>query len=242
MGQAKLDIVVLAGGRAARMGALCAAIPKALLPVSGVPFVVWQMQELARKTPDLARIFFVVKGAEAPIFAELKTLLPVPSHLIAEESPMGTGGAILHALSQKKVWQLSDPFLVINGDVLFPMTTHQLIAAADDHGAALQCIDVDDTARYGRLKIEDGKVVTFEEKKHSSGAGVINTGLYAFRHNTLKWFRVKPCSFEMDIAPVLAKKGRLAAVRTFGDFTDIGTPESYAGINGFLARHRSFQS
>jgi NDP-sugar pyrophosphorylase family protein len=62
------------------------------------------------------------------------------------------------------------------------------------------------------------------------GPGHISMGIYHFHTHDLNRFPVKPCSMEKDILPQLIESGQIKAIRYFGDFIDIGTPESLSSI------------
>lgn len=229
MKQAEADIVVLAGGLATRLGALCDDTPKALLPVAGRPFLVWQMEALARSV-SIRRIILCVRTGTKNAFINALSNIKYKIEIIEEVEPIGTGGAIVAAAHAKA---LSDPFLVINGDVLFTMQGAALLEKASECGAALTAIRVLDGARFGTLGVGDNMVRGFREKTGLPGPGMISAGLYAFRPQILQRFADAP-SFERDIAPVLAESGELGAVISTGPFIDIGTPESYEAADGFV--------
>jgi D-glycero-alpha-D-manno-heptose 1-phosphate guanylyltransferase len=217
------DLVVLAGGNATRMGLLCEGLPKALLPVAGVPFLIWQLKALARWY-NLRRVVICARQGTEPMFRNYDRITAYTFDIIEELRPLGTGGAILHAMEKRP---LSDPFLAINGDVLFRMDTPGLLDMAAFRGAALAAVTVPDAGRFGTVQVQDGMINGFAEKTGLASPGLINTGLYAFSHKVLSSFS-GPASFEYDIAPVLCRRGQLGAVCIESPFIDIGTPESYA--------------
>jgi len=224
------DLLILAGGMATRLGAVNGPVPKALLPVLGTPFMDWQIREMTRAYTGLGRVFILARASEATQF--------YPRPLLTEESPLGTGGAILQA---NLLDGLSNPFLVLNGDVLFHFAPERLLQAAIRHGAALQCMQVPDVARFGSVILENGMITRFQEKTGISAPGLVNAGLYAFRKDVLDGFALKACSFETDIAPELARRGQLAAIELPTPFIDIGTPETYFTADAFMTENRFVQ-
>jgi len=228
-----IDVVVLAGGMATRMGPLCARIPKALLPILQTPFAVWQMRELTRSLSNLRRAFFVVRDGTESLFREAAEQSPIPSYTFVEEMPKGTGGAILYAKEKAAnlAMPLSDPFLVLNGDVLFEMRAENLIRKAQKFGVAIQGISHDHAGSYGGLKMKDDRLIAFDEAQ----TGIINAGLYAFCHTTLDQC-AGMSSFEAGMVPALIKAGCCGVVMTEGAFIDIGTPANYALADSFIRR------
>lgn len=234
--QAPIDIVVLAGGAATRLGALAAQTPKSLLQVSGLPFVLWPLFRIHRTT-KLGRIIVSARAGQAAMFRAALSdhikKLQKDLVIIEENSPIGTGGAILSMVGQAAP---GDPFLVLNGDVCFALDAGALARAARERGAAMAAVAVPDSRAFGTLEIDGGRVAAYREKQPATmpRPGVINAGLYAFTHAVLKDFPPGPCSFEHDIAPVLVARGQLGAVVAPGPFLDIGTPESYAAAPAML--------
>ena len=92
-----------------------------------------------------------------------------------------------------------------------------------------------DTGRYGRLKVVDGRLKSFQEKQ-AGGPGLINAGIYFLPRIWLNEnVNAIPRSMEMDLIP-----GWLAAGRTIlaevisAPFLDIGTPEDFQKADRFF--------
>lgn len=224
------DLVILAGGAASRLGKTAAQTPKSMLSVSGQPFLIWQLAELAR-TGKPRRVFITVRKGTVHVFKDLANKTNYPIEIIEEDSQLGTGGAILNAL---KLPGLSDPFIVANGDVLFRMNVPALLASARTNGAAIATVMVPDASRFGQVTVAGDKVVAFHERG-MKGSGLINAGLYAFTKPALRGF-AGTHSFETDIAPGLVRQGKLASVPTISAFIDIGTPETLQMADTFVKR------
>ena len=88
--------------------------------------------------------------------------------------------------------------------------------------------EVEDTARYGRLIIENGHVTGFAEKG-IVGPGMINAGCYVFPRDILSHFQLGLAfSLETDFLAKAVDKHRFDIYVTKGHFIDIGVPEDYA--------------
>lgn len=154
-----------------------------------------------------------------------------------EDTPLGTGGALRLALERHPAGLA----LALNGDSLVEADLAAYLAwyGRRDFQAALLLASVDDTARFGRVEIEDGadgqgRVLAFREKG-APGPGLINAGVYLLRPEALA--AIEPgsaASIETDVFPQLAASGRLGAFAVQGRFLDIGTPESYIAAGRFL--------
>lgn len=231
-------VVILAGGFGTRVSHLLPGLPKPMAPVAGRPFVEWVVRFFARHG---AREFVLSTGYLADVIAAHFAGQPVPGVRVActpETTPLGTAGGFLNCLPS--VPAPTAAWLVANGDSLVFADPEPLVAplrtgAAD---AALLGLALDDAARYGTLEIDGrGRLAAFREKR--PGAGVINTGVYAFTGAALRGLPARrPLSFETDVFPALATAGRVAVARTAARFLDIGTPASLAEAERFIVQNQ----
>ena len=87
--------------------------------------------------------------------------------------------------------------------------------------------EVPDTARYGRLLVEQGVLIGFSEKG-VAGQGLINAGCYVFNRGQLNGFPLNsPFSLEADFLAHAAPALPVDVFVTTGQFIDIGIPEDY---------------
>jgi D-glycero-alpha-D-manno-heptose 1-phosphate guanylyltransferase len=152
-----------------------------------------------------------------------------------EDVPLGTGGGLLNCLDVCREW-----LLVANGDGLVMDGIDEILTLRNEgFEGGLLAVEVDDTSRYGTVKVaEDGLLQGFAEKV--PGRGLINGGLYLFRKDLLlRHFAPGNCSIETDIFPQLIERGaRLkVVVRRGAPFIDIGTPETVSQAEEFVTRY-----
>lgn len=226
--------VILAGGLGTRLGAATRHTPKPLLEVGGVPFLDHLVWNLARH--GLRRILLLT-GHLAPAFAARYgdgRDHGVAIEYAVEPEPLGTGGALVHAAAR-----LEERFLLANGDTLFDLNYLDLAARLGDGvPAAVALRGVDDAARYGAVRLRDGRVLAFAEKG-AAGPGAINGGVYAMRREAVARLpRGGPASLEHDLFPDLAAEERLAGHVYDGFFVDIGIPEALARAQVSVAAWR----
>jgi D-glycero-alpha-D-manno-heptose 1-phosphate guanylyltransferase len=229
-----LTAILLAGGFGTRIKELYPDVPKPMIPVANKPFLEWAIQYWARQG---VRRFVISLGHLADVaeryFASRATD-GLEIVLVKEPRAMGTGGAVRFAAQGA---ELSDPFLVGNGDSLVLADTvaaQQRIAESRVDGVVLG-VRVPDTNRYGSLAIgEESRLLGFREKQ--PGEGVINAGVYFFRRGVLDLFPGKePLSMEVDVFPSLLANGLdLRVVAVDAPFLDIGTPESVVQAESFV--------
>jgi len=113
----ELDALLLAAGLGTRLHPLTEQIPKALLPIYGVPLLDYHLERLlgASRTPGIRRVTVNGHHLADAIHAHLAGH---PHHdrlaFSFELEIRGTGGAIAHAAENLR----TDPFLVLNTKVL----------------------------------------------------------------------------------------------------------------------------
>jgi D-glycero-alpha-D-manno-heptose 1-phosphate guanylyltransferase len=230
-------VVILAGGFGTRIQAQLPGLPKPMAPVAGRPFIEWVVRFFARHG---ATEFILSTGYRAEQIDAHFAAQPVPGVRVRccpEATPLGTAGGFLHCAAASPA---ARSWIVANGDSLVFADPHPLVAAlgAGAQGAVLG-LAVDDAARYGTLEADAaGRLIAFREKR--PGAGVINSGMYAFTRNALTQLPPRrPLSFELDVFPLLAVRGLAVVQRTVAAFLDIGTPSSLVEAEGFILQHRS---
>lgn len=219
-------LMVLAGGFGTRLRSLVSDVPKPLAPVAGHPFISHLIQHWVEQGVE---DFIFLLHYEAPqIEAMLYGLISRPKfagirfRVVVEESPLGTGGAILHAIDSL---DMSEGFLVANADTWLGAGVAQLAA---ETSAAIAAVRVQNSQRYGSLKFEGKKVSAFIEKSTSTAGGYVNSGLYHLVPEIFNGFKVgSSFSIESDIFPKLVIERELSAVKLNESFIDIGIPEDY---------------
>jgi NDP-sugar pyrophosphorylase family protein len=233
-----ITAAILAGGLGTRLRPAVADLPKSLAAVSGRPFLAYLLDQL-----DAAGIRNVVlcTGYKASSVAdEFGTAYRGLKLVYSKETtPLGTGGALRHALERL----VSDPVLVLNGDsycsVDLPafVAEHRRAAAS----ASVALAEVADTSRYGRVTSDPrGAITGFVEKAACGGPGWINAGLYLLSQRFLQSLPLAgsdtaaPLSLEREVFPRWVGRG-LVGHFSRTTFIDIGTPESYAQAGHVLA-------
>lgn len=235
-----MTAVVLAGGRGTRIAHLLPDKPKPLAPVAGRPFLEWLTLYLMRH--GLKRFVFSTGFKADQIAAWTRSLnLPgVAMETVAEPEALGTGGAIFGCLDHCGDW-----FVALNGDTLAVFDLDRLTGFAGKNvDGVIAALPVDDASRYGSLDIaEGGRLRGFREKQ--PGPALINAGVYLFRKAALASF-VRPgqVSLENEVLPAMIAQGATIVAVDIGkaDFIDIGTPETLAAADEFIAsRARLFR-
>jgi NDP-sugar pyrophosphorylase family protein len=229
----EIQVVILAGGKGERLKPVVFDKPKVLAEISSRPFLTYVLDQVS-----LAGFKEVVlcTGYEAQQIKEKlgDTYGPLRLLYYTEKEPMGTGGALRLALSY--LW--SDIILITNGDSYMDIDLGSFVDwfFHKNCDAALVLTEVLDTARYGRVVIdEDENIITFDEKGIDMGPGWINAGIYLMKKSIIASIPTgRPYSLEREFFPSLAGR-KLLGFRSAGRFIDIGTPASYTAAEEFFA-------
>jgi D-glycero-alpha-D-manno-heptose 1-phosphate guanylyltransferase len=234
---AKPDIdfpaLLLAGGFGTRLRGVLPDLPKPLAPVRGRPFLAYLLDRLADAGWKRA-IIGVHYKAEKIIEALGHEHGPLKLEYSVETEPLGTGGAVRLALEKTDASRL----LVMNADSFCAAPLNEFAAFHRTHGqsGSIVSVQVPDTSRYGRLELSlDDHVLAFTEKNAITGAGSINAGIYILDRSLIESIPTgRPVSLETKMFPAWLSQG-LMAWKTSAPFIDIGTPESYARVESYLA-------
>ena len=228
------EAIILAGGLGTRLRSVVSDLPKPMAPVAGRPFLEYLLEYWMEQ--GVERFILSVSHLHQKISGHFGTeWRGCPIAYSVEAQPLGTGGAIVQALSLvhgTQVW-------VGNGDTFVDV---DLAGMAKFHLGRSGCLTlattrVISTARYSALEIgEDQKIRGFVAKGQDA-PGQINAGVYALEKNIFL-LQAPPSerfSWEGDYLPALIKSGAPVLAFAAGDrFLDIGIPTDYARAESFL--------
>ena len=236
---ANIDALILAGGLGTRLAGVIGDIPKVLAPVNGRPFLDYQLEYLACE--GVSKVVLSLGYRAEVVLAHLaKTKSQIEVETIVEPRPLGTAGAIAFARPRLR----SDPVLTLNGDTWLDLDLEAMLAehyASHEALATISCVAVDDTRRYGGVKVSADRTVScFVEKDESfSTPGLVNGGVYMLSARLLNSLPGLGSSLEHDVLPHLSTGTLYAYLVPEASFLDIGTPESYARAAAHLAGRNS---
>ena len=230
-----MDAVILAGGKGTRLQTAISDVPKPMARVNGRPFLDYQLIQLARSPLVGGTVLALGYLAHKVVEHYTESPSPTPLTFVVEDNPLGTGGAVRHAMSA-----LAQPLvLVMNGDSLFDLDVAALYQAHRHAGrdATIALLDVPDTSRYGHVTVDGDLVTAFREKTGVSEPGTINAGVYLFERSVLAAIpEGEAVSMEHVVLPALVAAGRLTAAVFLSDFIDIGLPETYRAADAFTTK------
>ena len=217
---------ILVGGFGTRPGQRTGAAPKPLLDVDGAPFIEILLGEARRRGfDDFLLLAGYLSETVVAFLAErdIERRFACRVELSIEPTPLGTGGALVHALPR-----LRDDFLLLNGDTWFDFNWLDLfVRARREHAvAALALREIAEPDRYGTVELDGGLVRAIRPGEKSESA-LINGGVAYLTHRALEG-SAAASSLERNILPGLAARGALRGYRYCGFFIDIDAPAGLA--------------
>ena len=225
-----MEAIVLAGGKAERLGDVAGGRPKSLVPVGGRPLLAWQIGRLAQAGVD--RVIVSCLGGQEDEFFEGLHGLGIDVVCAGEPERLGRGGGIRFAAAFRRE---TGDVLAMNGDELVAVDFEALLERHRATGAAATVTVAQPASQFGRVELTDDDVVTgFEE------AGTVpywvNCGIYALSEEALARFPEKG-DHETTAFPELAAEGRLHAFRHTGTWLTVNTPKELRRADEYVAEH-----
>jgi mannose-1-phosphate guanylyltransferase len=219
--------VVLVGGEGTRLRPLTETIPKPLVPLVDRPSLDHVLDHLARH--GVHEVVLSSSYLESTFHAFLEARHGDPAITwITEREPLGTGGAIVHALANLD----DEPFFALNGDILTDLDLTAMLAFHRARGAAatIALHRVEDARPFGLVPTDpDGRVLEFREKPEEPIPGDVNAGTYLLDPRALRtWTAGANVSIERQIFPALIERGEpVFGFLSDAYWLDLGTPQKY---------------
>lgn len=209
LAEAALDnqVVLLAGGKGTRLRPITESVPKPLVPVGGQPI-------LERIVTSLAghgfRHFWMAVNYKAEMIQEHfgdGSSRGLTIRYLVEDEPLGTAGA-LGLLPTRP----SEPFLVMNADLLTAVNPRQLLDFHAAQGAdATMCVrEFDVQVPYGVVQMQGHRFVGVEEKPVQRY--FVNAGIYVLSPSVLDLVEPGRPLNMTDLFEAVTAAGRPAAV------------------------------
>lgn len=228
-----MKALILAGGKGTRLRPLTVYTPKPIVPVVNRPFLLYQIEILARSgVKDITLSLSYQPDKIEDILGDGSDY-GVNLSFVTEPSPMGTGGAYKFAAAGS-----TETTIVFNGDILTDVDLEKLISCHKDKKsvATLTLTPVEDPSAYGLVETDTGGcIMRFLEKPKPEelaklSVNTINAGIYILEPEILGLIKEgENTSFEYQVFPsILENKLGFFAYILEGDYwRDIGNPASY---------------
>lgn len=225
------EAIILAGGKAERLGEAAKGKPKPLVAVCGRPLVAHQIVGL--REAGVERVLLSCAAGKGEEFASDLEGLGVEIVPIEESEPLGRGGGIRLAATKLNA---KSAIFAMNGDELLEVDLKQLYEAHKSSGAAATVTVAPLISPFGLVELrEDGFVSGFTEEAPRL-PNWVNVGLYVLEPEALERFPERG-DHESTIFPELAREGRLYAFRYEGIWLTVNTPKQLRQADEYVAAH-----
>lgn len=237
-----MQALILAGGKGTRLRPLTVYTPKPIVPLINRPFLVYQLESLARAGITDIVLSLGYQPDKIEDVLGNGSDFGVNLRFVAEPHPMGTGGAYKFVTDE-----IRETTIVLNGDILTDADIAKIVEFHKEKGseATIALAPVDNPAAYGLVETaDDGTVIRFIEKPKPEQLAelkinTINAGIYILEPSILDLIpKNENSSFEYNVFPAILEKQKKfsACILENNYWRDIGNPQSY------LEAHHDFLS
>ena len=214
-------VVIMAGGKGSRLGALTSNTPKPLLEVDGKPIAQHIVEKL--REDGFTRLYLAIHylGAQIEDFFGDGSQFGVEIRYLKENMPLGTAGALALLPESEK-----SPVVVVNGDLVLGMSISKMLEYHVSSGADVTIGSkvVETTVPYGVLSTRNGLVLGIAEKP--TYRDFVNAGLYVLSRNVVERIQRDSVIDMPDVLEQAIESGRVLAYPIHEEWADLGTPAS----------------
>ena len=218
-----MEAIILAGGLGTRLQKVLPDLPKPMAPIQGRPFLEFILTHLSMNGFQHAILSLGYRAEQIRNFFGAYFQGMKLSYVI-EDSPLGTGGGLRLAIQKS----FENHVYVFNGDTFLDLDFCGIEKQWQNTKISTVVVRaVQDSSRYGRVTVENGRISGFTEKG-ALGPGLMNAGCYILQQGAIDVFVPgEPFSFELDYLVTEVSRGVIGYYVENGYFIDIGVPEDY---------------
>ena len=217
-----MEALILAGGKAERLGDVAQGLPKPLVPVGGKALAAYQVARLA--DAGVARV--VVSCAEGcePLFESALGGFGPEIFAAGEPEPLGRGGGLRYAASFR---QETGPVLALNGD--------ELLGVHRTRRAAATIVVSQVRSPFGVVEVRDDDTIAgFREAPLLPEW--VSSGVYVLDDECIARLPERG-DHETTTFPALAAEGKLVAYRNQSFWLTVNTPKQLREADEFVRAH-----
>jgi NDP-sugar pyrophosphorylase family protein len=229
-----MEALLLAGGKAERLGTAGGTGPKALRPIAGHPLAAYQLSQLARA--GVGRVVVSCAAGQDEVFEQTLTGYGVDVVAAAEPEPLGRGGGLRYAAERRRE---TGPVLALNGDELLDVDFEVLLDYHRARRPAATVVVAQVKSQFGVVELaEDGYVTGFREAPLLPDW--VNAGVYVLDDEALARLPERG-DHETTTFPDLAAERRLLAYRHEGVWLTVNTPKDLRRAEEYFAAHAEWR-
>jgi NDP-sugar pyrophosphorylase family protein len=225
-----MEALLLAGGKAERLGEAARGAPKPLVPIAGSPLAEYTVARLV--DAGVTRVVVACRAGQEAVFRRALGGLGAEIDAVGEPEPLGRGGGLRLAASRR---QEEGPVLALNGDELLDVDVAALRAEHERMRPAATIVVAQVHSPFGVVDLDDdGAITGFREAPKLSHW--VNSGVYVLDEEALSRLPERG-DHEHSTFPQLAAEGRLRGYRHEGVWLTVNTPKDLARAERFMEAH-----
>jgi NDP-sugar pyrophosphorylase family protein len=225
-----MEALLLAGGKAERLGEAAQGLPKPLVPVAGFPLAEYGVARLVEA--GVTRVIVACRAGQEEAFVNALTGLGADVEAAGEPEPLGRGGGLRLAASRRRE---TGACLALNGDELLDVDFRALLAEHERSRATATIVVAQVRSPFGVVELQaDGRVTGFREAPLLEDW--VNSGVYVLGDEALARLPERG-DHEQSTFPELAAEGKLHGYRHDGVWLTVNTPKDLRRADEFMASH-----
>jgi glucose-1-phosphate cytidylyltransferase len=255
-----MKVAILCGGRGTRIREVSELLPKPMVPIGDRP-ILWHIMKiyaahginefillLGYKGHSIREFFLNfgaytadvtldLSGGQQKIQVHSTTSEPWKVTLVDTGENSMTGARLWRA---RKYLENEEDFCLTYGDGVGNIDVGRLLQFHKSHGKVATVTGVQPPGRFGELKVDGSRVLTFNEKPQASG-GHINGGFFVLNRKVFSKYLSDREDLVLEKEPLegLAKDAQLEMFRHDGFWQPMDTPREFQLLNDLWASHKA---
>ena len=197
-----MKVIILAGGYGTRLAEYTSKLPKPLVKIGNLPIIMHIINHYIKY--DFNEIY-ILTGYKYKEFEKffLKKNNKAKINLIYTGLSTMTGGRLK---SIEKLFDKSENFLLTYGDAISDVNIKEVIKIHKNNKAIVTATTINPTSKYGMLKLNKNKVISFIEKPKFLNHW-INGGFFVINAQIFKYIKNKKTVLEKEpFEKIVSKK------------------------------------
>ena len=226
-----IKTVIMAGGKGTRIASVASDIPKPMIPICGKPILEHQIDCL--KKNGLTDIILVIGhlGEQIKNYFGNGSNFGCNISYFTETEPLGTGGALF------KIENLTDNFILLNGDIIFDMDFSRMIAFHTEKKAQVSLAVHPNNHPFDSALIvtnSDYQIIDWinKEDERTIYKNLVNAGVHIISVEFLKNCKQEKekVDLDRDMLKPFIKHGNIYGYITPEYIKDMGTPDRFSQV------------
>jgi NDP-sugar pyrophosphorylase family protein len=225
-----MEALLLAGGKAERLGDAAQGHPKPLVPIAGLPLAGYAVARLVEA--GVTHVIVACSAGQEEAFSSALSGFGAEIDAVGEPEPLGRGGGLRLAASRRRE---DGTCLALNGDELLDVDFLALLAEHEESGAAATIVVAQVRSPFGVVELQDdGRITGFREAPLLDNW--VNSGVYALGDEALARLPERG-DHEQSTFPELAAEDKLRGFRHTGVWLTVNTPKDLRVAAAFMEEH-----